>query len=161
MVGHPLLWYMIAEIARTLPQPRGLETLAPASLDHRPLSVLESFLAAEDLAALDAVSRAARGPTYTIKTTGPGLLTRSVHHFLRQEQDKDKEREREMKVEWGTRLGKSRVMILPTEVFSPIPNTVRVGLEEQHAKERDALKKVFVIEGMTVAVHWWQRSWQR
>lgn len=55
-----------------------------------------------------------------------------------------------------------RVQLLPMEVFSPVPNSVHVPVSSsvESIGSREAAKRAFVKDGITIAVHWWQRSWQ-
>ena len=75
-----------------------------------------------------------------IHLTGPFMLTECLGSALR---------------EGGPDV--SELVIFPSEVLHPVPNTVNVDIGDAIGTEK--LKERYLTE-RSLAVHWWQRSWQ-
>lgn len=96
-----------------------------------PFSQISAFLA--DTSSLDLATQVSHDET--IAHTGPGLLTRTVGHYLESEE---------------TAGEASTIVVFPYTVFHPLPNT------ERH--NRDQWRNF--IRNDTKAIHLWQCSWQ-
>lgn len=121
----------------------------------------------------------------TISQTGPGLLTRVLCQYLstslnpantsscdgtvpnssgceRTESSKsccssngDDEENHSIK---NISDSRNRILLLPVDVFHPVPNTCRVQLDDGDNEQIKGLKDEFLRHN-TIAIHWWQRSW--
>ena len=78
----------------------------------------------------------------TISTTGPGMLTKQIFAFLNSSSAEE---------------SKMRTVILKTSVFHCVPNTTQANLADEDSV---ALLKTQWLTPDSVAVHWWQKSWQ-
>jgi hypothetical protein len=98
----------------------------------------------------------------TLKFTGPGLLTRSIYSYLQRGLSMDGDGAYSLSPSSFDSFAPHRIQLLPVEVFSPVPNSVQesVSTATDSLERRDVIKKTFVKDGVTIAVHWWQRSWQ-
>lgn len=75
----------------------------------------------------------------TIANTGPGMLTRLVAKYC----------------EAG---GEGGLVVFPSSVFGPVPNSVSVNLDNE--EDCEGVKQAFATSE-TLSVHWWQKSWQK
>ena len=92
----------------------------------------------------------------TIAQTGPGMLTRVVDKYMNSLLSGTMQKCSTESVE--NNCGK-RVVLFPIDIFHPVPNDVRISMLEIACNGAEALKRQFVTDS-TVAIHWWQRSWQ-
>ncbi len=159
--NHPLLVQITDNIASNLSilptKQRSVLTVANmtgvwAFLDEKQCS--EQRQAISNLGKHDEAMR-------VIASTGPGMLTRRIYDFLK---DNALHTNASCRGENGSRL-----LILPSAVFHPVPNdiSVDVGIDcyddalrcQQNMAAMAELKAAWLRQE-TVAVHWWQRSWQ-
>jgi hypothetical protein len=138
--GHPLLRRVVDVVSQL-----SLSAKEPSALRIATMSSVMSFLGAESkvLAEIDSNSAAMS----TISSTGPGMLTKEIFTLLSCEDFDVTDNE-----------AKLRTAILPTEKFHCVPNYISVNLFDDELTER--LKNQWVTPE-TVAVHWWQKSWQQ
>lgn len=88
-------------------------------------------------------------PADTIAQTGPGLLTRVICQCLAANSCIGGDEENS---------GLRGVLLLPVDVFHPVPNNVHVCLEDAVESIEDLKSRH--VTAKTVAIHWWQCSWQ-
>eukprot|EP01036_Dinobryon_divergens_P024599 gene24599-33067_t len=153
VASHPLLLEMINQIS--LSQPQLLSRVASISTVS---ATVMSFLDPAEVAAMLRIQQEDQWMD-TLKFTGSGLLTRSIHSFLKQGYGDGMHALPSSALD---SFAPYRMRLLPMEVFSPVPNSVHVSvsLSDESIESREAAKRAFVKDGVTIAVHWWQRSWQ-
>lgn len=101
-----------------------------------------AFLGPSDAAALAGLTPLARpSAPEVVRLTGPLMLTECLVSALRQ---------------GGPEV--SGLVVFPVDVLHPVPNTVDVDVGDEASTEE--LKRRYLTE-RSLAVHWWQRSWQR
>lgn len=108
-----------------------------------------SFLSSTDMSSFQNVITN-ESPQQIITATGPGMFTRSVSEYLvnsRSSAPSDP----------FSRVLFDTTVVFPVHVFHPVPNFVKVDIED--STHMDLLKNEHVLEN-TVAIHWWQCSWQ-
>jgi len=138
--GHPLFCQIVSVISKNMDL---LPTAKKSAIDFAGMDSVLAFLGADtkDLTAIASNDAAMK----IIQCTGPGMYTRQVYAFLV---------EHELR---GAEAG-AAILILPRCVFHPVPNNVDVDISE--TQKLEMLKATWVRES-TIAIHWWQRSWQQ
>lgn len=86
-----------------------------------------------------------------ISRSGPGLLTRAVYSVIT---SLSEAAYTDRRIE----ANGDRIVLFPIHLFHPLPNYFKVTLGEKE-DEISALKLKY-LRPETVAIHWWQRSWQ-
>mmetsp|Transcript_13836 Transcript_13836/g.20704 ORF Transcript_13836/g.20704 Transcript_13836/m.20704 type:complete len:308 (+) Transcript_13836:43-966(+) len=81
--------------------------------------------------------------SFTITHTGPGLITKHIAEYIESTAE-------------GNGDG---VVIFNRDVFHPVPNSVQIDI--RNAYERKRYRDMYVVSENTIAIHWWQRSWQK
>jgi len=137
---HPLFRQIVDVISENEDM---LPVAKKRAIDFAGMESVLAFLGTEktDLISMSANDAAMK----VIQCTGPGMFTRQVYAFLK---------EQELRGEEVTHAP----LILPRAVFHPVPNHVDVDIAETENLAR--LKAAWVQEN-TVAIHWWQKSWQK
>lgn len=140
-------------------------------------------------------------PMKTISETGPGVLTRCIFEYFRDDapsalnaptksmdslnslnlldslRSSDEASQQASSPSQGNHL--LPCVVFPISFFSPVPNNVRVNLEDElalnnlksvHVNAGNSLDRLFTSDASmtrqslhpspSFAVHWWQRSWQ-
>ena len=155
MAGHAVLDDLIARISS---QSSSLSTPMQSILRE---DTLLSFLSPAEREAMRQMQLEQRW-TQTISCTGPGLLTRTIFSFLKKQSSSSIASYSDTSAPCSSTFDPSLgLQLLTTEVFSPVPNNVRVSLTDDGLAAREAAKAQFVSSDSTLAIHWWQRSWQR
>lgn len=154
MASHPLLLEMINQISPS--QPQLLSRVASISTVS---ATVMSYLDPAEVAAMLRIQQEDHWID-TLKFTGSGLLTRSIHSFLKQGYSDGMMHA--LPPSALDSFAPYRMRLLPMEVFSPVPNSVHVSVSpsDESVESREAAKRAFVKDGVTIAVHWLQRSWQ-
>jgi hypothetical protein len=140
---------------RTSPAPcsSGLGSLikaSPAGSMASQLDIFSSIAAFIGDGALPAIQSSMQTTfSQIISDTGPGHVTRCVFAYLSCPRDEEGA---------GAGAGVIDVMVFPMDFFHSVPNSTRVDIED--TLERERLKARYLTE-RSVAVHWWQRSWQQ
>lgn len=184
--GHPLLHSIVQKVAHTAPL-EGASAAAAAAATIPGLSNVMAFLAPTGsagsevppapanaqahtapntgLAAALAASVAGGeggGAMRTIATTGPGMFTRELLSFL-QEQEQEQKGYRDNAADAAGFSndgsgGNAGVVVLDVQVFHAVPNSARVDLQDEGSR---SVWKQRCCTAESVAVHWWQQSWQK
>lgn len=165
---HPIMQLLINDIA--------VQTTVQAVLKNDALAdTIAMFMGGGMIQQPAASTPATSSACDTISQTGPGLLTRIIYQYLMNSHDECHTYNNPLKDKKNTKPDLSpaltsdmpsedysRMVLFPVDVFHPVPNTVRVSLEQKsNADElRNDTKARYITEN-TVAIHWWQCSWQK
>jgi len=143
--GHPLFRQIVDVISRNADL---LPVVKKSAIDFAGLDSVLAFLGADrkELAAVTSHDAAMK----IITSTGPGMFTRQVYAFLSDQESGRMLMEASLATE-------APLIILPRCVFHPVPNTVDVDIAD--AEKLAALKAEWA-QKSTLAIHWWQKSWQ-
>ena len=87
----------------------------------------------------------------TIAETGPGHVTKCIAQYIADAVAQDKHFPDQSDTV-------NSVVIFPVDYFHAVPNSVRVDIQD--ISGRNHLKELHTTAN-TIAVHWWQRSWQQ
>jgi len=132
--GHPLLQMLLSSI-KTLQ----IENITTNQLLK---SQVSSFLSNDEGLIFSSLLKSTidnEKHMKTIRNTGPGLLTRTLYNIF------------------SDQMLSNEIVIFTKNIFSPIPNSLNVDLD--NIDEKIALKSKY-IDIDTIAIHWHQRSWQ-
>jgi len=152
---HPVLRSLIERIHTQHSQPLPPPPSKPSPPSQAPanLATILGFLGQGDAAvvkqAVEAGERnqAAMG---TIEATGPGLFTRVVAEHLQQLHKQQQSKQD------GDGHERDRIILGPPEWFYPMPNHVA-----QASSSSSSSSTIYLVPGVTYAVHHWARSWQQ
>lgn len=156
---HPLLSATIEEVAKNVvvkPHQR-LSALAAAPIgpSNDPTGGLMAFLGNADQFNLQEVIKSS-STSDTISSTGPGMFTGVVCAFLVQITG-DKSSMNRGEVDMQEEEYRDSVVIFPSEIFCPLPNTARVRLGP--GVDYSAVTAPYLTE-RSLAVHHWQSTWE-
>ena len=118
-----------------------------------PTGGLMAFLGGADALNLHQVIKSTDAAD-TISTTGPGMLTKVLCESLLPKRGGDREVESELEEQGPP----EHLVIFPPEVFNPVPNTARVKLTTNKGATEEV--KASYIGESSLAVHYWQQTWQ-
>ena len=167
MPQHPIMQLLMKDITS--------QTVVTAVLQNQILADhIALFMGGTGMLPPPAKATAASSPTAseTITLTGPGLLTRIIYQYFTAE---DSLSTSEVDTDTSSPctgrdqhiLGEDtdRIVLFPVDMFHPVPNNVHIALqgeeeeEDTHNSHIEDLKGQFLTTN-TIAIHWWQRSWQ-
>lgn len=145
--AHPLIYYMnksIQEHYCEIPVNRPAQQFLSLTTN-----LFDSFLPTQEIEKLQTINNNAAAME-TIRNTGPGLLTSCLSNYIKKENVQN------------NNLCKN-LGILPKKVFHAIPNneSVSLGTDKLSLNKRNQLKEKYVDVNTSIAVHWWQRTWQK
>lgn len=146
--SHPFTYYMnkcIQEHYCEIPVQHPTQLLLSMTTD-----LFNSFLPKEEIKTIQTINNNATAME-TIRNTGPGLLTSCLSNYTKKEH-----------VQNNNNLCKN-FGILPIKVFHAIPNNETVSLDTDihSTNKRNQIKEKYIDVNSSIAVHWWQRTWQK
>jgi hypothetical protein len=132
--GHPLVTKIIRKASSNI---TALLDLKAARVQQQKL--VASFLSEHEVQALAlALGGSVISPEETLRCSGPLCLSAALKEHLLTSTD------------YG-------LLVLPTCALHPVPNYVKMNVEDETARES---AKVKYVSSQSLAVHWWQSSWQ-